>query len=229
MARPKHGYELDGEPVPGTTTICGLLNKPALVGWAGKTCTEAAWKLGKAGEPMPRWGEILYPKRDDAASAGTLVHELFEAHLRGLPLPELPDSPVGKAAQRGFDNARRWLDGSALTIQPYEQPLVSPTYRFGGTPDALATHRDGVVSLADWKTSKSAHPEMVIQMAAYRQLLTECAGLTVTGVHLVLFSREYGDFQHRYVDDDALDEGWTVFKSLLALNHPYSALQKRIH
>ena len=36
MSRPKAGYSVDGEPVPGTTTISGMLNKPALVAWAGK-------------------------------------------------------------------------------------------------------------------------------------------------------------------------------------------------
>ena len=228
MARPKHGYELDGEPVVGTTTVCGLLNKPALVGWAGKTCTEAAWRAGKAGDPLPRWGEILYGQRDDAASAGTLVHELFEAHLRGQPLPEVPDNKVGQAALQGFENAKRWLEGSALEIQPYEKPLVSRTYRYGGTPDALAKSRNSVISLTDWKTSRGIYAEMAIQMAAYRQLLKECADISVRGVHLVRFSRDYGDFTHHYLGDDVLDQGWVVFESLLRLHDPLKALEKRV-
>jgi hypothetical protein len=226
MARPVHGYELDGEPVVGTTTICGLLNKPALVGWAGKTCTDEAWRAGKDGAPKPKWGDILYGKRDDAASAGTLVHELFEAHLRGLPLPEVPDSPIGEAAQRGFANAQRWLEGSAMQITPHETPMVSRRYRYGGTPDALATSGE-VVALGDWKTG-GIYPEMLVQMAAYRQLLAECAGIEVRGVHLVRSHREFGDFAHHYFDDDALDQGWRVFAGLLAAYGPLKQLEKRV-
>lgn len=226
MARPVHGYELDGEPVIGTTTLCGLLNKPALVGWAGKTCTEEAWRAGRDGQPKPKWGDILYGRRDAAANAGTLVHELFEAHLRCQPLPEVPDNEIGAAAMRGFANAKRWLEGAALVVESYEKPLVSRKYRYGGTPDALVIS-GGVVALGDWKTG-GIHPEMIVQMAAYRQLLRECADMDVRGVHLVRFHREFGDFAHHYFDDDALDQGWTVFEGLLRLHGPLKQLEKRV-
>jgi hypothetical protein len=210
------------------TSICGLLNKPALVGWAGKLCTEAGWRAGKEGQPMPKWADICYGTRDAAADAGTLAHELFEAHLRKLPLPAVPDTPVGVAGYRGYENAVRWLDGSSMTIEPYEKPLVSERYRYGGTPDALATSKDRILSLADWKTSAGVYPEMLIQMAAYRQLLSETQGTPVVGVHLVRFSRDHGDFAHYYFDDSALDTGWTIFQALLALYGPLKALEKRV-
>lgn len=152
MGRPRTGYFIDGEPVIGTTTVCGLLNKPALVAWAGKLATDVAWRAGKAGDPMPRWNDILYGTRDSAAESGTLVHEMFEARLRGQPLPILPDTAVGKAAQKGYENAVHWLDSSGLVIKPHERPLVSKSYRFGGTPDATMESQDGgMLYLGDWK------------------------------------------------------------------------------
>lgn len=228
MARPRQGYFIDGEPVPGVTTICGILNKPALVGWAGKLCTELAWRAGKAGEVLPKWTDVLYGTRDDAASAGTLVHELFDAFIRKHPLPAIPDTEIGRAAARGFDNAKRWLEGSALEIEAYEKPLVSLLYHYGGTPDALAMGSDGVIALADWKTSAGVYAEMAIQMGAYRQLLREAADTKVQGVHLVRFSRDNGDFAHYYYGDDVLDMGWEVFRALLALNGPLKQLEKRV-
>ena len=46
MARPKQGYHNDaGHRVPGVTTVLGVLNKPALVGWAGKLCTETVSQI----------------------------------------------------------------------------------------------------------------------------------------------------------------------------------------
>ena len=228
MARPKAGYDIDGEPIPGTTTLCGLLNKPALVGWAGKLCTEVGWRAGKAGEPMPRWTDICYGTRDDAASAGTLVHELFDAYIRKHLLPTIPDTDIGKAAERGFANARRWLDGSAMAIEAYEKPLVSRKYRYGGTPDALGMSTDGAIALVDWKTSAGVYPEMIVQMAAYRQLLIEATETSIQGVHLVRFSRDHGDFAHYYYGNDLLDIGWTVFEALLKLQPALKLLEKRV-
>jgi len=228
MARPRQGYFIDGEPVPGVTTLCGLLNKPALVGWAGKLCTEAAWRVGREGGDMPKWTELLYGTRDAAASAGTLVHELFDAYLRGHALPEIPDTEVGAAARNGFENAKRWLDGSALEIEAYEKPLVSAAYRYGGTPDALAMSADGIIALCDWKTSAGVYAEMAVQMAAYRQLLREAADTVAHGVHLVRFSRDHADVTHHYFGDDVLDLGWDVFAGLLAAHGPLKQLEKRV-
>ena len=227
MARPRQGYSTaDGRPVPGVTTILGLLGKPALVGWAGKTCTAAAWQLGRDGAPLPKWGDILYPSRDDAAAAGTLVHELFEAHLRHQPLPPIPDSAIGAAARQGYDNAVHWLETSSLGVEPYEKPLVSEMCRFGGTPDALMIHGDAFY-LGDWKTG-GLYAEHVIQMAAYRQLLSEVEGVEVQGCHLVRFNREHGDFHHAYFALEALDQGWEVFRRLLEIKPLLDALEKRV-
>ncbi len=226
MARPRIGYSIDGEPVVGTTTVCGMLNKPALVGWAGKLCTDLAWRAGKAGEPMPKWNALLYDTRDAAADAGTLVHEAFEARLHNQPVPEFPDTDIGKAAKQGFANALHWLESSGMKVESHERPLVSLAYRYGGTPDAIMRNND-VVSLGDWKTG-GIYAEMILQMAAYRQLLAECEGIKAVGVHLVRFSREHGDFNHHFFGDDALDMGWEVFKRLLEIAPTLKALEKRV-
>ncbi len=225
MARPKIGYHIDGEPVIGTTTVCGMLAKPALVGWASKLCTEVSWRAGKAGEPLPKWTDICYGTRDEAASAGTLVHESFEAHLRGQPPVEFDDTEVGNAARQGYENAVHWLESSGLRVEPYEKPLVSMQFRFGGTPDAIM--HGGGVSLGDWKTG-GVYAEMLLQMAAYRQLLTECAGVEVVGVHLVRFSRECGDFSHHFFGDDLLDVGWEVFRRLLDIHPLLKQIEGRV-
>jgi len=227
MSRPKAGYSVDGEPVPGTTTISGMLNKPALVAWAGKLCAEAAWRAGKAGEPLPRWNDVLYGTRDDAASAGTLCHDLAHAYVLGVELPAVPDTDVGRAGWTAFENFVHWIDASALTIEAHERPLVSTQFRYGGTPDALA-HMSGKTYLVDYKTSSGVYAEMLLQMSAYRQLLHECEQMDVAGVHLVRFSRESGDFAHHYFGPDVLDLGWTIFAALLGVYAPLKQLEKRV-
>lgn len=228
MARPKQGYFNDaGERIPGVTTVIGLLNKPALVGWAGKLCAEAGWNAGRNGEPLPRWSDVCYGTRDKAAADGTRAHDLFEQHLRGQTVVRGLDDSDG--AWQAFENARRWLDLGSIEFEvwPHERPLVSERYGFAGTPDAVAREPDGAVRGCDWKTSKGVYPEFIIQLAAYRHLLRECEELETKGCHLVTFHRDYGDFHHHFYDDDALDIGWEVFKALLAVWTPYGALKGR--
>ena len=75
MARPKGGYKnKDGKRVPGVTTIINRFkDSGGLMWWA--------FEQGKAAER----GEIgsLYDKRDEAAEAGTIAHNLFEMFING--------------------------------------------------------------------------------------------------------------------------------------------------
>lgn len=228
MSRPAKGYsKRDGRPAPGTTTITGLVNKPALVGWAGKTCTLSAWEAGKRGDPMPQWTEILYGTRDTAAAAGTLCHELAESYIKGTPLPAVPDSETGKQAWNAFENFVKWIEGQHYVIKSHERPLVSEEYGYGGTPDATI-HDGDTAFIADWKSSSAFYAENIIQGAAYRQLIHECEGIEVQGLHIVRFSREHGDFSHKFLASDALDTGWEVFRRLLDCYPLLKDLEKRV-
>ena len=75
MPHPKGGYRLkDGTRVPGTTTIIGRFkDSGGLLWWA--------FYQGQAAER----GEInsLYDKRDEAAEAGTIAHDLVDLFLHG--------------------------------------------------------------------------------------------------------------------------------------------------
>jgi hypothetical protein len=218
MARPKAGYSIDGEPVPGTTTICGQLEKPALMHWA--------FKQGRLAER----GVIksLYDKADEAKDAGTLAHELFEQHLLGqTPVPPEAPTEVETLGWRAYENARLWLEDTRLTVVPHEQPLVSRLWRYGGTPDATGTNARGEVVLLDWKSGGSSlYPEHLMQMAAYRELLAE-AGVCVTGAHLVKFQRESGGHAHFWLDAHDLDLGWQAFNRLLELYPLMQRIKKR--
>lgn len=242
MARPKSGYFIDGEPVAGTTTICGMLNKPALVGWAGRLCIDAAWDAAKNSKNKPNWRDVCYGARDSAAEAGTLVHDAFEKHLSGHEVSEFPPTDVGEKAKRGYENALHWLETSGLQIISHECPLVHRKLPYGGTPDAIAVTKDfGRTYLVDWKTSSSVYAEMIIQMGAYRELLKNgipmnnedadkkhLYDLGTEGVHLVRFSRETGDFAHYFFGDDLLDLGYELFILLLKASPLLKDIEKRL-
>ncbi len=228
MARPKGGYinPDTGKPALGVTTVIGMLDKPALVGWAGKTCCFAGWEAGRAGEGLPVWNKVLYGQRDDAAEAGTLTHNMIDAQLRGLPLPEIPATEVGLRAEQAYTNAMQFIDSLKSKVVPHERPLVCPEYNFGGTPD-FEMHGDWI-DVGDFKTSAGIYPEVVIQTAAYRHLITTVEGTPIRGAHCMRFARETGDFSYAYFPPDLLDVGWEIFKHLLAIHPLRAELKKRV-
>lgn len=217
MARPRQGYAAaNGEKLPGTTTIAGQLDKPALRYWA--------FKQGKLAEQ----GIIqsLYDKADEAKDAGTIAHDLFELYIRaGETLSERAvaekygtTKDVSHSALKALENAIRWLEDTKIVVHPHERPLVSEEYRYGGTPDATGRDSRGHWTLLDWKTGGTAlYPEHALQLAAYRQLIWETESYWCRGAHLVKFRREGGGFAHFYLDGDTLDMAWAEFKLLLEL------------
>src|SRR5690606_31028805 len=84
-----------------------------------------------------------------------------------------------------FLNWRRAHDFVPILL---ETPLVSEEHRFGGTIDAYGL-LDGAPALIDLKTGRAIYPEMVYQLAAYRQLLIE-HGYAVDNVRIVRIGRD---------------------------------------
>jgi hypothetical protein len=136
-----------------------------------------------------------------------------EASIHGEPLPDLSTYPVEIAAQaqQGYENYLRWQDDNKIEIVKQEMELVSPSYLFGGCPDAIGRDSRGQLTILDWKTSNGVYQDYLIQIAAYNQLWIEnnpSEPLT-GGFHLLRFSKEHADFTHHYWSE--LDDAWRQF------------------
>lgn len=185
----------DGMRVPGTTTITGLLDKPALVGWANN--------LGLQGISSRDYV-------DSMAGVGTLAHAICVSMLTGELTENLDEyAPIEvRLARNSAAKFQVWLDEHEFKPILIEQPLVSEEHRFGGTVD-LYGMLDGVHTLVDLKTGKAIYPEMVYQLAAYRQLLIE-HGYTVDNVRIVRIGRDESEgFEEQIFGN--LDKAWRVF------------------
>ena len=201
MAHPKGGYKVDGERVPGCTTITGrFADKGGLMYWA--------FNQGKLAER----GLIdnLYDKRDEAAESGTLAHAMIESHIKGIDWRDHEDvtgeesDEVLKAATKGYENAAQWLEQTKIEIVVTEPQLISKEHRFGGSPDAIGKDTEGRYCLLDWKTSNGLYPDMLVQVGGgYVILIDDCMPeYSITGgIHICRFSKEFGDFHHHYFDD----------------------------
>jgi hypothetical protein len=149
-------YTSSGEQVPGVTTILGVLNKPALVGWANR--------MGLQGIDTNKYV-------DEAASVGTLAHTLIMEGLGGhaVRLEDFTADQLTRASY-GVTVFSGWLKSHKLTPKLLEKPLVSDVHRYGGTIDMLAL-LDGEPVLIDLKTSSGIYDEHVFQLGAYWKLL----------------------------------------------------------
>jgi len=181
----KHFYSWNGaRRVPGITSIIGMMDKPALVGWAQRETAIAAvrnWEqvARMVGDQPPAEESLAYHpavaylkampgyQRDSAANVGTRVHAMAEADLKGEPV-DVPEDIASfvDAYRRDF-------------LERYE-PVTHPLYvecmvyhpgndfvlPYGGTLDLICDIGDERW-IIDHKTTKSGtYPETGLQLSA---------------------------------------------------------------
>lgn len=217
---PRAGYFLkDGKTkVPGTTSIISRFKESgALIAWA--------YKRGKDGLE-------LYESRDKAAEIGTVVHEMVELFIAGEnprdAFAVLTSQNDADAAMSAFNAFEEWFQMNQLKVVAQEMQLVSETYRFGGTPDAVAEDSRGRLVLLDWKTSDGVYMDHLVQLGAYRILWNENNpnNKLTGGSHLCRFSKAHGDFAHHFFPN--LDEAEKAFVLMRQLYDLDKSLKKRV-
>jgi len=200
-------YLKDGTLVPGTTTILSVLAKPALIKWANN--------LGLKGIDSNKY-------RDEKAEIGTLAHYLIECELKGQT-PDTSDYSKNQIdqAENSLLSFYEWMKNHKLEVIGSEMQLVSEKYRYGGTVDCFGI-LDGVPTLIDFKTSNAIYPEMLHQLAAYKQLLKE-NGYEVKKARILRIGRDETEgFEERLCTNLKLH--WEIFKHCLAIYN----LQKQL-
>jgi len=199
----------DGVEVPGTTTVTGVLAKPALIIWANR--------LGLQGYEVEKWV-------DELADVGTLAHYLIECDLKKIP-PDLSDYSPNQIdlAENAVLKFYEWQEQNKFKKIESELQLVSEKYQFGGTCD-IYCELNGKKCLIDLKTSKAIFEEHYLQVAAYRQLLIE-NGYPVEVVRILRIGRDESEgFEDRIVP--FLDLYWEKFLACLRIYQIDRAINK---
>ena len=201
-------YKLDdGTKVPGVTTVLGILNKPALVKWANN--------LGLQGIDSTKY-------RDEMADIGTLAHQMIVDYFNKV---ETDTTDYSKnqidLAENCLLSFWEWEKGHKIEVIMAEAQLVSPHYGYGGTIDCYCM-LDGKPTLLDFKTGKAIYPEMLYQLAAYVELLTE-DGKLIEATRILRIGRDADEgFEERLIADTS--KHLELFKHCLAIYN----LQKEI-
>lgn len=227
MGRPSVGYYTkSGERVPSVTEVLGKFkNADPLVGWAFKK-GYASGQAAAKGLPAPR---SAYAEKEEAAQAGTIAHDMLEAHILQKTYEydgKRPSTEVMARAVNGFTVGKEWLLDSALTVVNTEVTLVSEKYKFGGTRDALFKDVRDRYRIGDWKTSNAIYADYLIQVAAYGLLIEECEGITIEGYDILRFSKEHADFEHKHFK--SLEDGKRAFLYMLKCLPLVNRLEERV-
>lgn len=166
-----HRYRLDGEWVPGVTTLIGKgLPKPALMYWSAKTVAEwvaehpdLADQMAEAGgrDPFVAFLKAIpWAKRDTAAVRGTAVHALAEELVHGREV-EVPEHLAPYV-----DGYVTWLNAFRPVALLTERPVANRHWHYAGTFDLIATLM-GQTWLLDVKTSANTYGDSALQLSAY--------------------------------------------------------------
>lgn len=182
-----HVYEIDGNKVPGVTTLIrDGLPKAALIKWAASTAASAAVDEWDRLAELPVSERIDYltkapdRARDSAGVRGTRVHRLAEPLSHGEQV-HVPDDLRGHV-----ESCVKFLDDWRVTPLVTEAACFSRRWKYGGSPDLIADvdapadlgpewqGRAGAEPgrmrvLFDYKTSrKQPYGDVAFQLAAYR-------------------------------------------------------------
>jgi len=203
-------YLKDGTEVPGVTTALHIVNLPALA--------PAANKLGFLGiNSTTHWKTL--------ADIGSIAHFLALQNAKGISKPDI--SELGTFSQRQIDQAENsflsvleWEKQHKIEDVLLETPMVSETFRYGGTLDRLC-RLDGQdwLTLIDYKTG-GVYKEHYWQMAAYAQLCLENDYTPKDGIILEIPRTNDEHFEPHHVGDLSL--GFYPFLKCLEL---YTAIR----
>ena len=155
----RHAYLLDGRPVPGVTTITGMLDAPGLDAWRARVGWAEAQRIATT-----------------AAEMGTAIHAAAAAIVRGIPLLPLD---IGERFAPAVEMLGNWLADNVEEALFVEETMGSPRLRFAGRLDLAATLRGRKRPLiVDYKSGNGVYLGSVLQQSGYRILAREWVGMT---------------------------------------------------
>jgi hypothetical protein len=162
-------HPVDGHDMPSITSCIGVLDKPALVGWAARETAKAAYESRFALTRIPSEEAAVdllknarYRTSGEKAKVGATVHAIAQALATDTKLPS-------------FDERHEpYADAFLMFVEDYrprfthvEATVFSDRFDYAGTLDFLAVI-DELLILGDHKTGKAVYEEVALQLAAAR-------------------------------------------------------------
>lgn len=208
-----------GEPVVGCTTVCGIINKPALMTYPMNKALEYInnWWNGVTDEHEVTDAEVRQILREARQAhvehssagkkAGKVGHSLVEALLLGKPV-KMPSDPKEKEQAENVATAfESWKLDFKPEVIATEQAGYSLLHEVAGTYDLVAKI-DGKLTICDFKTSASSffsptglYKENFAQLGGYCLVYEEMNKKEVEQLMLVNLSKDTGEYTVRTLED----------------------------
>lgn len=207
QSRNAHFYRVDGRETlyPGSTTVLGVISKPALIPWAANQAAEKI-KLylmehatgrtltkEEISDLVEHGRKAHVELKEAAADIGTRAHQAINAIIDGGKMNLTDDI---KPAVNAFMD---FIGKSRVTIEHGDRKIASLKYGYGGSLDALGIE-DGRFVIIDFKTSNAIYAEHSLQVASYAQAFQETYGLTyLPEAYILRLGKKKPDFEFRKV------------------------------
>jgi hypothetical protein len=202
-----------GRRLPGVTTVTGKQ-----LGWNTDV-------LGRWNNRMGLQGVDTTKYVDDKAQIGTLGH-LFITDFLQEQDTDTSDYSQNQIvdAKKSFNKFMTWYEKHTCKVIFVEKPMVSERYLYGGTLD-IFWEVDGYLELTDLKTGSGVYDEMIVQVAAYYQLLLE-HGYKVQKARILNVPRSDTE---AFLDPEItsmIGLGWSIFRRARENHADYNALKR---
>jgi len=168
----KHQYSVNGEIIPGCTSILGIVAKNALMFWSAN-CASDYFKSKI--EPGKIYDEVYLDDvyrnakkahtqiKEDAASVGKITHLWVQHYIEGKDLGQ----PINDKVKGSVERFLKWQKEKNVKFLISEQPCFSRKYKYAGTLDFICKINNKLY-IGDLKTNNSMYyNSMGSQCASY--------------------------------------------------------------
>jgi len=231
-----HRHRVNGHDIPGVTTLLKTISPVSfdedgqvqsktdmLMAWAVKLCVqEMASRSQEYIDATEKERENIIKEvkrahreaRDGAGNYGSAVHDILDRMIKREPVDAealMRDAEKARAVEYAMSVVRQF------TVVRNECHVWSTLYQYGGIFDLLLRDGEGKLWLADFKTSKSVHPEMFYQMGGYHVAMDELGMKEHIVGYMVIHIPRVGDCG-TYTNADCnvtIDDAKSIFMSAL--------------
>jgi hypothetical protein len=160
--------------------------------------------------------------RDSAGDRGQDAHDAFETWGQTGILPEPRAWPLD---QQGYIRAlRKFILEHEFEVTETEVMVASPSLRFGGRYDARGK-LDGILTLADVKTSKRVYVGHFLQLEAYEGAGLEIGHFT-TDQRVVIHLTEHGEYNIVRAEDVSKDGEPCTYEDFAAIVRTHQVVKR---
>lgn len=191
----EHIHTLDGKPLSGTSSVVGVLAKPALIQWAANMACDyishnsdnvLSGDLSHIGFQVKNetLAEARYAHRNikqNAAKTGTDLHAELERYVKHVMASNDFTGPLDM--DKKIIPFVEWAQANVKKFIWSEAHCYSERLWVGGISDAGAELKDGRLAVIDFKSSKEAYPGQFLQDAGYAIQIEENGLFSQDGNH----------------------------------------------